>query len=78
MHPIVIWPLITKYVHHGSQADYKALLSGTFKALLDIDVPNDYREISIWRPAKRNPNQGTDTWHTHTPNGHTTTDSPGK
>ena len=76
MHPTDIRPLITKYKHHGSQADYRALWTCAFKALPDIDVPNDYQEISQWRPTKRDRDQGTDAWHTHAPNSHTITDSP--
>ena len=76
MHPTDIRPLITKYKHHGSHADSRALWTHAFKALPDIDIPNDYKVISKRRLTKRNRDQSTDTWHTHTRNGHTTTDSP--
>jgi len=76
MHPTDIRPLITKYKHHGSDAEYRALWTRAFKGLPDIDIPNDYQEISKRRPTKRNRNQGTDAWYTHAPNGHTITDSP--
>jgi hypothetical protein len=76
MHSTNIRPLITKYKHHGSHADYRALWTHAFKALPHIDIPNNYQAISKRRPTKRNRDQSTDAWHTHAPNGQTITDSP--
>jgi len=76
MHSTDIRPLITKYKHHGSQADNRALRTHAFTDPPDIDITNDNQEISKRRPTKRNRDQGTKAWHTHAPNGNTINDSP--